>query len=139
MTVAVGATAYVGDVVTATWRVGTETLGSGAGWANLTLPLPVLVVAAAAESRVAPPDNSAATVPISLATSFAVSVVVHYDDGTSKDFSSDARLNVSLTAASAACASVKGLAQVVLVAGASCASIEVLVSVPALSLSLNAT
>ena len=139
MTVAVGATAYVGDVVTATWRVGTETLGSGVSWANLTLPLPVLVVASAEESRVAPPDNSAATVPISLATSFAVSAVVHYDDGTSKDFSSDARLNVSLAAVSAACASVQGLAQVVLVAGASCTSIEVLVSVPALSLSLNAT
>ena len=31
MRVAVGAAAYVGDVVTATWRVGDETLGSGVG------------------------------------------------------------------------------------------------------------
>ena len=139
MTVAPGAAAYVGDVLTATWRVGTETLGSGVGWANLTLPLPVLVVASAAESRVAPPDDSAATAPISLATSFAVSAVVHYDDGTSTDFSSDSRLNVSLAAASAACASMQGPVQVVLVANATCASIEVLVSVPALSSSLNAT
>ena len=44
--------------------------------------------------------------------SFAIAATVHYDDGTSKDFSSDARLNVSLAAASAECASVQGLAQV---------------------------
>ena len=112
MTVAAGAAAFAGDVLTATWRVGNETLGSGVGWANLTLPLPVLVTATASQSRVAPPDDSAAKYPISLRSSFAIAATVHYDDGTSKDFSSDARLNVSLAAASAECASVQGLAQV---------------------------
>ena len=139
MRVAVGAAAYVGDVVTATWRVGNETLGSGVGWANLMLPLPTLVTATASQSRVAPPDDSATTYPISIASSFAIAATVHYDDGTSKDFSSDSRLSVSLAAASAACASVHGLAQVDVKAGAGCASIKVLVQVPDLSLSLNAT
>jgi len=50
--------------------------------------------------------------PISVMSSFAIAATVHYDDGTCKDFSSDARLNVSLAAASAECASVQGLAQV---------------------------
>ena len=139
MRVAVGAAAYVGDVVTATWRVGNETLGSGVGWANLTLPLPILVTATASQTRVAPPDDSATTYPISVRSSFAIASTVHYDDGTSKDFSSDSRLNVSLAAASAECASVQGLAQVDVKAGASCASIEVLVQVPDLSPSLKAT
>ena len=72
-------------------------------------------------------------------SSLAIAATVHYDDGTSKDFSSDARLNVSLAAASAECASVHGLAQVAVSAGAGCASIEVLVQVPDLSPSLSAT
>ena len=139
MSVGIGATGYAGTVVTATWRVGTETLGTGVGWANMTLPLPVLVTATASQTRVAPPDDSATTYPISVASSFAIAATVHYDDGTSKDFSSDARLNVSLAAASAECASVHGLAQVAVSAGAGCASIEVLVQVPDLSPSLSAT
>ena len=139
MSVGIGATGYAGTVVTATWRVGTETLGSGVGWANMTLPLPVLVTATASQTRVAPPDNSASTYPISVASSFAIAATVHYDDGTSRDFSLDARLNVSLAAASAECASVHGLAQVAVSAGAGCASIEVLVQVPDLSPSLSAT
>ena len=40
LTVGAGATAYAGTVVTAAWRDGAETLGSGTGWANLTLPAP---------------------------------------------------------------------------------------------------
>ena len=139
MSVGIGATGYAGTVVTATWRVGTETLGTGVGWANMTLPLPVLVTATASQTRVAPPDDSATTYPISVANSFAIAATVHYDDGTSKDFSSDARLDVSLAAASAECASVHGLAQVAVSAGAGCASIEVLVQVPDLSPSLSAT
>ena len=139
VTVAAGAAAFAGDVLTATWRVGNHTLGSGAGWANLSLPLPLLVTATASQTRVAPPDDSASTYPISVASSFAIAATVHYDDGTSRDFSLDARLNVSLAAASAECASVHGLAQVAVSAGAGCASIEVLVQVPDLSPSLSAT
>ena len=139
LTVAVGASAYVGSVVTAAWRVGAQTIGSGAGWANLTLPLPIDVTATASRSRVAPPDDSASTSPISVSTSFLISVTVHYDNGVSTDFSSDARLNVSLGEASAACASVQQLAEVVVGAGADCTSIEVLVTVPALSPALFAT
>jgi hypothetical protein len=139
MRVGIGATGYVGTVLTVTWRRGTETLGTGVGWANMTLPLPVLVTTTASQSRVAPPDDSATTSPISVASSFAIAATVHYGDGTSKDFSSDSRLNVSLAVASVGCASVQGLAQVVVSAGAGCASIEVLVQVPDLSSSLSAT
>ena len=139
MSVGIGANGYVGTVLTATWRTGTETLGTGAGWANMTLPLPVRVAATASQNRVAPPDDSATTYPISVASSFTIAATVHYDDGTSKDFSSDARLSVSLAAASAECASVHGLAQVMVSAGAGCASIKVLVQAPDLSPSLNAT
>ena len=64
---------------------------------------------------------------------------MHYDNGASADVSSDSRLNVSLVAASMACASVQGLAQVVLASGADCSSIVVLVTMPALSPSLNVT
>ena len=138
MRVGIGASGYAGTVLMATWQVGAETLGTGVGWANMTLPLPILVMAAVSQSRVAPPDDSATTAPISVASSFAIAATVHYDDGTSRDFSSDSRLNVSLAAASAGCASVQGLAQVVVSAGAGCASIEVLVQVPDLSSSLNA-
>ena len=49
MRVAVGATAFAGEVLTATWRVGSEVLGSGVGWADLRLPLPVRLTASASE------------------------------------------------------------------------------------------
>ena len=139
LTVASGATTFMGTVLTAAWRVGVETVGTGAGWANLTLPPPTLVTATASVSRVAPPDDSASTAPISVATSFSITATVHYSDGATQDFSSDSRLNVSLVTASAACASLHGLAQIMVGAGAGCTSLEVLVTVPSLSSSLNAT
>ena len=105
---------------------------------NVQLPDAESLSVSIGEARVAAPDNSAAVAPISVPTSSGVSVSVSFSDGTSRDFTTDDRTEIIVAPIHQSCATYDAGVLTVL-AGATCDSIRITVSIPAFGLSGSAT
>ena len=104
--VPVGATADCSqNVVAVGWEIcSNATLATGYPHVNVQAPTATTVTLTIAQSRLTDPTDPAAVAPISIPTSSAVSVSVAFDDGTTRDFTNDARTVVTVDAAYSACA-----------------------------------
>ena len=79
-----------GDLVQANWQVCGNTLATGLGNVTIALPAPTSATVTLAASRIAKTATDPA-VSAGVASDSAVSVILGYEDGTSKDFTLDTR------------------------------------------------
>ncbi|KAK3276679.1 hypothetical protein CYMTET_15264, partial [Cymbomonas tetramitiformis] len=89
------------DVMQAAWIDGCTgaTVSSGTGPVNVTLPDPISVSVTSEYSLITIEGDAAASSPISKPTASQLSVVMSYDDGTTKDLTEDSRTVYSITTA----------------------------------------
>ena len=92
--VAVGAVRECGELLRVEWRLCGLPMASALVPVFLNMPSPVDVVVSASQSRLSPPSDDATAAPISVKTQATLSVLVSFDDGSSKDMSSDSRVSV---------------------------------------------
>ena len=137
--VQVGAVRECGDLLAVEWRTCEQLVGAGAAPLNLRVPSVTGIVVVVVASRVAPPDDSAVLVPISLSSSSAVRVVAEFSDGSTRDFSSDTRVRIIVATGYTACATIGGINLLQVTAGAACSHIVVTASIPALAPGLNSS
>ena len=137
--VAVSAVTECGLIVSTAWDAcPAVTLATGLAPVHVQVPNAVSVVLRIGRNRLTEPDDSAASSPISLPTSSAVTITVFFDDGTSRDFTSDARANVTIDPGDASCASYAAGGLQVL-AGATCNQIRLTATVSAYGLTSSAS
>jgi hypothetical protein len=137
--VAVSAVTECGLIVSTAWDAcPTVTLATGLAPVHVQVPNAVSVTLRIGRNRLTEPDDSAASSPISLPTSAAVTITVFFDDGTSRDFTSDARAAVTIDPGDASCASYAAGGLQVL-AGATCNQIRLTATVSAYGLTSSAS
>ena len=96
--VAVGAMPLCHPVVTAEWFVCNASVAAGRAVVALNMPAPVGVALSLSSDRLAEAGNGATLAPFSVADAVAVSVVLHFDDGSTQDYSSDPRTQFEVVA-----------------------------------------
>ena len=139
MQVAVGAVRECGDLVQVQWSSCNRSTSSGLAAVDLQMPSAVAVRVSILASRLTIPGDSAMEAPISIATSAVVSVQVDFDDGSSQDFSDDSRTQISVVSAFAGCAQIDDMRTLTVLAGALCAQLSIVASVPTVAPGLEAT
>ena len=106
--VAVGAVASTVEDVYVNWTVCSSVAASSFVPLLLDLPNPTGATLSFSQSRLTAPDDGARLAPLSLPTSSGLSLVVAFDDGTQRDFTSDPRVTYSVGGGFEACVSVDG-------------------------------
>lgn len=93
-----------GPYLTATWEVCGRQLGSGSGQVLLSMPMPQAISGFVADPGVITSgDDPAALPPLSLAQAAALSLNVTFSDGSTRDFTTDSRVTVTVTAGTSLC------------------------------------
>jgi hypothetical protein len=136
--VAVGATAVCGGFVQVSWQRCNAVVASGYAPIHLQLPDAVSMSLDLGVMRLTSPDDSAAVMPIAVAHSTALLLLVTFSDGSTRDFSKDDRTSYALTSASAGCAAIDGNL-IAMLDGAACSEIVVVATVGVFGLVRNAS
>lgn len=89
--VAFGASSFCGHGVEVHWNVCNESLGTGKGLVIVDLPSPVGCTLTLSSARIARVGDGATLAPFSVPSAVTLSVVVLFDDGSTKDLSEDPR------------------------------------------------
>ena len=134
LTVLPGAVRECGEVVHVSW---TACDRNTTAYVTLNLPTATAVHATIAAARLAPSGDAATLPPLTVASSATIHVLVDFDDGTTRDFTDDARVSTQVTT-QIACGTVEGTTLTV-GAGVPCDLLAVQVTVPALGASLRDT
>ena len=126
-TVATGAQRECGDLLLVRWQLCNAVVGSANVPMFLEMPSPTSVTIASSVTRLASPSDNAAAAPVSVATTARMTVTAYFDDGSSRDMSTDER--VVYTVNDAACASFSNTRDVDVNSGATCTLLNVTAAV----------
>eukprot|EP00775_Hariotina_reticulata_P010661 gene10661-10820_t len=97
----IGADKYCQKSLKTSWAVCSVPLGDGSGTVAVKLSRPIGIFNfSAAPWSITGPDNDAAADPISLSHAASLTLLVQFDDGSVKDFSTDPRTTFTVSAAS---------------------------------------
>jgi hypothetical protein len=135
MEVSVGAMRECGRLLMVEWGA----CGFGYARVHLRMPNAIAIRASIGAPRLTPPGDGATLPPMAVATSAEVVVEVDFDDGSTRDFSLDARTAFSVPSAYAACVEVRGVRTLAMLSGAACAQVGITASVPSVAPGLEAT
>ena len=131
-TVPSGAADVDGDVITATLSDSCgATLGTGVGAVSTKLAAVTGVTFTAAQTRLAKPGSMAASAPVSVATSAALTVTLRFADGTTRTMTTNARTAFTVAGSGGAVGYVSAGSLIVNATSASTGALLVTVSFPA--------
>ncbi|KAK3278768.1 hypothetical protein CYMTET_13314 [Cymbomonas tetramitiformis] len=101
-TVRIGSDTSSGDMLVGTWidACTNGTIGAGTAPITVTLVPPVSATVSSRYTKVTHPGDSATSSPISMPTRSDLTVTMTYEDGTTKDFTSDARTQYTIISGS---------------------------------------
>jgi len=137
--VAMSAVTECGQMVSTAWEAcPAATLATGLAPVHVQVPNAQSLALSIGRYRLTDPDDSAAASPISLPTSATVTITVSFDDGTSRDFTSDARTAVTIDPGGASCASY-GAGGLQVLSGATCSQVRLTATVSAYGLTASAS
>lgn len=138
VTVARGAVRECGALVQASWAACER---NASAIVVLDLPTATGLRASVSAARLAPPGDAATLAPLALASSARIHISVDFSDGTSRDFTDDARVATALASpaagATSGCGAVAGTT-VTVEGAASCDLLTVAVTAPSLGATLRA-